>query len=59
MLKRIEEEEKRKYIENVINMIIDGNSSDIEQLGEDEEEEEKEWTPQTMDDDGSSASRDV
>lgn len=35
-------------------MIIDGNSSDMEQLGEDDEE----WTPQAMHDDESSDSRD-
>lgn len=28
---------QREHIENVINMIIDGNSSDMEQLGEDDE----------------------
>uniref|UniRef100_A0A3Q3E1X0 PiggyBac transposable element-derived protein domain-containing protein n=1 Tax=Labrus bergylta TaxID=56723 RepID=A0A3Q3E1X0_9LABR len=59
MSKRIEEEvRKQTYIENVINMIMDGNSSDIEQLGEDGEEDEEEWTPQTMHDDGSSDSSD-
>uniref|UniRef100_A0A3Q3E559 PiggyBac transposable element-derived protein domain-containing protein n=1 Tax=Labrus bergylta TaxID=56723 RepID=A0A3Q3E559_9LABR len=58
-VKRIEEEvRKQTYIENVINMIMDGNSSDIEQLGEDGEEDEEEWTPQTMHDDGSSDSSD-
>lgn len=36
MSKRIEEVRKRKYIENV-NMIMDDNSSDMEQLGEDDE----------------------
>jgi len=46
MSKIIEEEErKRKYIENVINMIMDGNSSDMEQVGEVDEEDEEEWTP--------------
>ncbi|XP_065820319.1 piggyBac transposable element-derived protein 3-like [Labrus bergylta] len=39
-------------------MIMDGNSSDIEQLGEDDEEDEEEWTPQAMHDDGSSDSSD-
>ena len=38
-------------------MIVDGNSSDMEQLGEDDEEEE-EWTPKAMHDNGSSDSHD-
>ena len=38
-------EKKRKYIENVINMIMDGNSNDMKQSGEDDEEHEEEWTP--------------
>uniref|UniRef100_A0A3B3WBV0 PiggyBac transposable element-derived protein domain-containing protein n=1 Tax=Poecilia mexicana TaxID=48701 RepID=A0A3B3WBV0_9TELE len=33
---------KTDTIEDILNMIMDGNSSDIEQLGEDEDEE---WTP--------------
>lgn len=58
MSKRIEEEERqRKHIENVINMIIDGKSSDMEQLGEDDGDDE-EWTPQAMHDDESSDSSD-
>lgn len=58
MSKRIEEgERQRKRIEIVINMIIDGNSSDMEQLGEYDEDDE-EWTPQAMHDDESSDSCD-
>ena len=39
-------------------MIVDGNSSDMEQLGEDDEEEEKERTPKAMHDNGSPDSSD-
>lgn len=38
-------------------MIIDGKSSDMEQLGEDDGDDE-EWTPQAMHDDESSDSSD-
>lgn len=55
MPKRIEEEDRqRKYIENVSNMIMNGNSSAMEQLEEDDEG----WTPQAIHDDGSSDSSD-
>lgn len=47
MSKRVEEEDK-KYIEIIMNMILDGNWSDMEHLGEDDEE----WTPQAIHDDG-------
>ncbi|KAI2665721.1 52 kDa repressor of the inhibitor of the protein kinase [Labeo rohita] len=59
MSKRLEEEErKRKHLENVIDIIMDGNSSDLEQLEEEEEEDDEEWVPQAMHDDGSSDSSD-
>ncbi|KAK5603116.1 hypothetical protein CRENBAI_000112 [Crenichthys baileyi] len=58
MSKRLEEEErKRKYFENV-NMIMDGNSSDIEQLGEDDEDDDEDWSPQAMHDEQNSESSD-
>uniref|UniRef100_A0A3B4UI05 PiggyBac transposable element-derived protein domain-containing protein n=1 Tax=Seriola dumerili TaxID=41447 RepID=A0A3B4UI05_SERDU len=52
---------KRYTVENVISMIMDGNSSDLEQLGEDEDEddgEEEEWTPNATLTEGSSESSD-
>ncbi|KAL1252294.1 hypothetical protein QQF64_020090 [Cirrhinus molitorella] len=50
-----EEARKIKYLENVIDFIMDGNSSDLEQL---EEEDDEELIPQAMHDDGSSDSSD-
>lgn len=62
MSKRLEEEErKKKHLQNVIDIIMDGNSSDLEQLEEEEEEDDdddEEWIPQAMHDDGSSDSSD-
>lgn len=54
MSKRLEEERKRMYLENFIDIIMDGNSSDLEQL--EEEDDDEEWTPQAMLDDRSSDS---
>uniref|UniRef100_A0A8P4FX73 PiggyBac transposable element-derived protein domain-containing protein n=1 Tax=Dicentrarchus labrax TaxID=13489 RepID=A0A8P4FX73_DICLA len=36
---------KKLSVEDVLKMIMDGNSSDMEQLEESEEEEDAEWTP--------------
>uniref|UniRef100_A0A3B4X7W6 PiggyBac transposable element-derived protein domain-containing protein n=1 Tax=Seriola lalandi dorsalis TaxID=1841481 RepID=A0A3B4X7W6_SERLL len=52
---------KRYTVENVISMITDGNSSDLEQLGKDEDEddgEEEEWTANATLTEGSSESSD-
>jgi len=41
---------KKLSAEDMLNMIMDGNSSDIEQLEEsdDDEEEDEQWTPTAM-----------
>lgn len=38
---------RKHIVEDALKKIMDGNSSDMEQLGEDEEEEEEKWTPTT------------
>lgn len=40
--------EKNYFVEDALKMIMDGNSSDMDQLGEDSvDEEDEEWTPTT------------